>query len=140
MVKRILVAALLASTLAIASVGAAFAHECVISSRSDQGDAGATHSARWAVLTLADVLGFINTEIPGQEDQFLSPEQIEWAVANRDAILGTTGFPESWVTRTDKTIGEGSSNPNLANLKGLDHLADLYGEQVGTLYFAALGH
>jgi hypothetical protein len=86
------------------------------------------------------VLGFINTEIPGQEDQFLSPEQIEWAVANRDAILGTTGFPESWVTRTDKTIGEGSSNPNLANLKGLDHLADLYGEQVGTLYFAALGH
>ena len=101
MVKRILVAALLASTLAVASVGAAFAHECVISSRSDQGDAGATHSARWAVLTLADVLGFINTEIPDQQDQFLSPEQIEWAVANRDAILGTTGFPDSWVTRTD---------------------------------------
>src|SRR5574338_862147 len=83
MVKRILVASLLASTLAIASVGAAFAHECVISSRSDQGDAGATHSDRWTVLTLADVLGFINTEIPGQETAFLTPEQIDWAVANR---------------------------------------------------------
>ena len=132
MVKRILVAALLASTLAVASVGAAFAHECVISSRSDQGDAGATHSGRWAVLTLADVLGFINTEIPGQEDQFLTEDQVAWAVANRGDL------PESWVTRTDKTIGEGSANPNLADMKGLDHLADLYGQQVGALYFAAL--
>jgi hypothetical protein len=140
MVKRILVASLLASTLAIASVGAAFAHECVISSRSDQGDAGATHSDRWTVLTLADVLGFINTVIPGQETQFLTAEQIEWAVANRDELLGTSDFPESWVTRTDKTIGEGSSNPNLADHHGLDHLADLYGTQVANLYFAALGH
>jgi hypothetical protein len=139
MVKRVLTASLLASMLAVASVGAAFAHECVISSRSDQGDAGATHSGRWAVLTLADVLGFINTEIPGQEHQFLTDDQIAWAVANRDMILGTENFPDSWVVRSDKTIGEGSSNPNLGDVTGLDHLADLYGEQVGTLYFAALG-
>ena len=139
MVKRILIASVLGSMLAITSIGAAFAHECVISSRSDQGDAGATHSGRWAVLTLADVLGFINEEIPGQADAPLTADQIAWAVANRDDILGTSGFPDSWVTRMDKTIGEGSSNPNLADLTGLDHLADLYGQQIGTLYFVALG-
>ena len=134
MLKKLAAASLLSGVLAVASVGAVFAHECVISSRSDNGDAGATHSSRWGVLTLADVLGFINTEIPGQEDAFLSPEQIEWAVANRGDL------PLSWVTRTDKTIAEGSSDPNLADGKGLDHLADLYGEQVAGLYFEALGH
>jgi hypothetical protein len=134
MVKKLLAASILSGMLAIMSVGAVFAHECVISSRSAQGDAGATHSSRWAVLTLADILGFINTEIPGQENAPLTPAQIDWAVANRGDL------PLSWVTRTDKTIGEGSSNPNLANGKGLDHLADLYGQQVGALYFAALGH
>ena len=137
MVKRILVASLLAASLVVVSAGAAFAHECVISSRSDQGDAGATHSGRWAVLTLADVLGFINAEFDGPA---LTDEQIEWAVANRDALLETENFPDSWVTRTDKTIAEGSADPNLADEKGLDHLADLYGEQVGRLYFAALDH
>ena len=134
MLKRLMAASLLSGVLAVASVGAVFAHECVISSRSDKGDAGATHSSRWGVLSLADILGFINTEIPGQEDAPLTPAQIDWAVANRGDL------PLSWVTRTDKTIGEGSSNPNLADGKGLDHLADLYGQQVGALYFAALAH
>ncbi len=134
MLRKLAAASLLSGVLAVASVGAVFAHECVISSRSDQGDAGATHSSRWAVLTLADVLGFINTEIPGQETAFLTPEQIDWAVANRGDL------PSSWVTRTDKTIGEGSSNPNLADGKGLDHLAALYGQQVAALYFEALQH
>ncbi|HET9878344.1 MAG TPA: hypothetical protein VFQ81_03440 [Candidatus Limnocylindria bacterium] len=134
MKRRMVIASLLAGSLAVASVGAATAHECVISSRSAQGDAGATHSSRWITLTLADVLGFIHTEIPGQADMPLTPAQIEWAVANRGDL------PSSWVTRGDKTIGAGSANPNIADGRGLDHLAALVGPQVGALYFAALAH
>lgn len=134
MKRRMVIASLLAGSLAVASIGVASAHECVISTRSAQGDAGATHSSRWITLTLADVLGFIHTEIPGQADAPLTPEQIEWAVANRGDL------PLSWVTRGDMTIGDGSANPNLADGRGLDHLADLVGQEVGALYFAALAH
>lgn len=131
MLKRLLAASLLSGALAVVSVAAVSAHECVISSRSAQGDAGATHSKVWGVLTLADVLGFINEEVGGAA---LTDAQIAWAVAHRGDI------PESWVTDFRKTIGEGSANPNLADGRGLDHLADLYGEQVVELYFAALQH
>jgi hypothetical protein len=104
------------------SIGAVFAHECVISSRSTQGDQGATNSKVWGTLQLAEVLDFAFG---------LNPDQIEWAVDNRGDL------PESWVTRMDKTIGEGSANANLADGKGLDHLEDLVGAQVFLLAQAA---
>jgi hypothetical protein len=46
---------------------------------------------------------------------------------------------DGWVVRSDKTIGAGSNNPNLANGKGVDHLADVYGNQIVGIYFVALG-
>jgi hypothetical protein len=128
MLRRSLMALILATSLAALSVGSAFAHECVISSRSDKGDAGATHSRVWGVLGLADVLGFIHEVVGGEP---LTADQIAWALENRGSL------PESWVTRMDKTIGEGSANPNLADGRGLDHLEQLVGEQVVGLYFAA---
>jgi hypothetical protein len=131
MLRRSLLAALLATALTAVSVGAVFAHECVISSRSTQGDEGATHSKVWDQLFLADVLGFIHEAVGGEP---LTADQIAWAVANRGDL------PEYWVTRFDKTIGAGSSNPNLADGAGLDHLAQLVGEDVVALYFAALAH
>ncbi len=45
------------------------------------------------------------------------------------------GGPEGFTVRADKTIGEGSSNPNLANGKGLEHIEDAY----GALFGAAAG-
>ena len=131
MLRRSLLAALLATALTAISIGAVSAHECVISSRSAQGDEGATHSRVWDRLYLADVLGFIHDVVGGEP---LTADQIAWAVANRGDL------PEYWVTRIDKTIGAGSSNPNLADGKGLDHLAQLVGEDVVALYFAALAH
>jgi len=66
----------------------------------------------------------------------LTPGQISWAVDTAVA----QGLPaDGWVVRADKVIGEGSSNPNLVNGKGLDHLADAYGPQLVAIYFAALG-
>lgn len=131
MLRRSLLAAMLATALTAVSVGAVAAHECVISSRSAQGDEGATHSKVWDRLFLADVLGFIHEVVGGDP---LTADQIAWAVANRGDL------PEYWVTRIDKTIGAGSSNPNLADGHGLDYLAQLVGEDVVALYFAALAH
>jgi hypothetical protein len=133
-IRRGLAASLLAGTLLIGTAGVALGHECVISSRSAQGDAGALHSGRWVRLGLADVYGFINQLVGGPA---LTPAQIDWAVA--ESI--DQGLPaDGWVIRGDKTIGEGSKNKNLGNGKGLDHLEELVGAQVVGIYFAALGH
>jgi len=122
MLRRTVLAALLAGLLAVASVGTAFAHECVISSRSAQGNEGATNSKVWDRLYLADILDFAFG---------LNEAQIAWAVENRGDL------PEYWVTNIKKTIGEGSSNPNLADGKGLDHLQQLVGMEVFLLAEAA---
>jgi hypothetical protein len=122
MLRRTVISLLLAGMLAIASVGSAFAHECVISSRSAQGDQGATNSKVWDKLYLSTILGvFLG----------LTDDQVAWALDHRGDL------PEYWVTRMDKTIGEGSSNPNLANGKGLDYLVDLVGPQIFGLVAAA---
>ena len=132
--RRVLLSLALAGSISIVAAPAVFAHECTIASRSAQGDAGALHSGNWMRLTLADVFGFINGEVGGPA---LTPDQITWAV--NEAVA--EGLPaDGWVTRADKTIGEGSSNPNLANGKGLDHRADSVGPQIVGIYFQALGH
>ena len=65
----------------------------------------------------------------------LTAGQIDWAVG--EAI--SQGLPaDGWVVRSDKVIGEGSQNPNLANGKGLDHLSEAFGPQLVGIYFAAL--
>jgi hypothetical protein len=131
--RRILVSLVLAGSLAAAGAPAALGHECYIANRSAQGDAGALNSSTWARITLADIFGFINVFVGGPA---LTRGQISWAVDTAVA----QGLPaDGWVVRADKVIGEGSSNPNLANGKGLDHLADAYGPQLVAIYFAALG-
>ena len=132
--RRLFLSLALAGSITAVAAPAVFAHECFIVSRSDQGDAGALHSKAWVRLTLTDVFGFINTVVGGPA---LTPGQITWAVGEAVA----EGLPANgWVVRSNKTIGEGSSNPNLANGKGLDHLADVYGAQIVGIYFQALGH
>ena len=122
MIRRSILATVLASALAIVSIGSVAAHECVISSRSAQGNESAAKSAAWDKLYLADILDFAFG---------LDGAQIAWAVANRGDL------PEYWVVNIRKTIGEGSSNPNLADGKGLDHLQQLVGMDVFLLAEAA---
>ena len=132
MLRRVRVFAL-AGLLSLTVAGTAAAHECYVVNRSDQGDAGALHSQRWARLSLADVFGFIHGVVGGPA---LTPSQTQWAVAAATA----QGLPaEGWVTRIDKTIGAGSSNPNIANGRGLDHLEEAVGAQIVGIYFQALG-
>ena len=133
--RRIGLSIVLAGSLLAVTAGVAAAHECVIASRSAQGDSGALHSSRWGRLTLQDVFGFIHTVLPGN-NRPLTPAEIDQAVA----MAIDAGLPaDGWVTRTDKTIGEGSKNPNLADGKGLDHLADSAGPTIGGMYFEIVG-
>lgn len=122
MVRRSILAGVLASALAVLSIGSVAAHECVISSRSTQGNESAAKSAAWDKLYLADILGFAFG---------LNSAQAAWAVANRGDL------PEYWVVNVRHTIGEGSANPNLADGKGLDHLRQLVGMDVFLLAEAA---
>lgn len=130
--RRIALTFVLAGALLAVSAPIVAAHECIIANRSDAGNAGALHSGRWTQLTLADIFGFINGVVDGPP---LTNSEIAAAVE----IAVADGLPRNgWVTRSDKTIGEGSKNPNLANGKGLDHLAGLYGEQIVGIYFQVL--
>jgi len=131
--RRLGLSIVLAGSLLAATATAVLGHECVIASRSAQGDTGALHSANWGRLTLQDVFGFIGPEVGGRP---LTPEEIDQAVA----MAIDAGLPaDGWVTRTDKTIGEGSKNPNLANGKGLDHLVDSAGPTIVGIYFSIVG-
>lgn len=122
MFKRGLAVGAMSAALLMVGAGVASAHECYIVNRSDQGNAGATHSDRWFTVT---VEGFVNSpDFPPGVDPacFLT----YWR---------GHGGPEGFTVRIDKTIGEGSSNPNLANGSGLDHVEEAWGALLG----AAIG-
>ncbi|SDI19199.1 hypothetical protein SAMN05192558_101216 [Actinokineospora alba] len=110
------------AALMLTLAGTAAAHECYIANRSEKGNAGATHSANWTTQTVA---GFVQSPgfPPGVDpDCFLA----YW--------LGHGG-PASFTVRTNKTIGSGSSNPNLGNGSGLEHIETAW----GALFGEALG-
>lgn len=116
--KRSLAIATVAAAAVIGAGTPAFAHECYIANRSDQGDAGATHSDRWVTVT---VDGFAHSpEFPPGFD----PDCFV-------AYWLSHGGPASFTVRSDKTIGEDSSNPNLANGSGLEHIEDAWGALLG---------
>jgi hypothetical protein len=120
--RRILVLIAACLAMLIGSAGTAAARDCIIPSRSAQGNEGATHSDRWVTSTVEE---FANSpEFPSgvDPDCFI-------------AYWTTNGGPASFTVRSDKVIGEGSSNPNLGNGKGLDHIEEAYGQ----LFGAALG-
>ena len=110
--KTLITIGALAASL-VMGAGVASAHECYITSRSARGDLSAgLNSKAWTILTVADLAGFAP---PGTDS------------ACFEAYWLANGGPASFTVRADKTIGEGSSNPNLANGKGLEHAEDVYG-------------
>lgn len=126
MIRRSVLAVMLAGMLAMLSIGTAFAHECVISSRSDRGDAAAAANSKvWDTLTLE----FVLTVFYG-----LEPDVVEAAMDLREDF----GLPESWVIRIDRTVGAGSANPNLADGRGLDHLVPMVAPTIDELVAAAM--
>ena len=117
MVRRLLIGAVAAVASLVLTAGVASAHECYISNRSAQGNQQAgTNSAVWEILTVADLANFAP---PGTDTACFA------------AYWTSHGGPASFTVRSDKTIGENSSNPNLANGKGLEHAEDVFGPLFG---------
>jgi hypothetical protein len=108
----------MATALIIGFANPALARDCYIANRSDTGNANATHSARWVTSTVQE---FANSpEFPPGVDPACF---VEFWLSN--------GGPEAFTIRSDKVIGAGSSNPNLANGKGLEHIEEAFGALLG---------
>jgi hypothetical protein len=116
--KRTLALAAVCVAMLIGSAGTASAQDCYIANRSAKGNEGATNSDRWVTVTVEE---FTNSpDFPPGVDPtcFLD-------------FWTSNGGPDSFTVRSDKVIGAGSSNPNLANGKGLEHIEEAFGSLIG---------
>ena len=132
--RQILLRSMLIGTLAATlTAGTAFAHECIVISRSDTANVAAgTNSARWlAVATIESLF----------TDPFIVPEplegaQLDWAIDQaRDA-----GLPETFTIFTGaKTIADGTPamERHSQNGKGIDHAFDWF-PTIFAIYLEAL--
>lgn len=114
MKRRIVAVAAMSVALVAGFASPAAALECYIANRSATGNANATHSSRWITVTVADFAA--SPEFPPGVD----PDCFV-------AYWLSHGGPEGFTVRSDKVIGEGSSNPNLGNGKGLEHIEEAFG-------------
>lgn len=122
-IRHLLTITAATTALTLTAATAASAHECYIEPRSDQGNAGASNSPVWDTVTIQTIL----------TDFLQLPEPLNSCVLGK---WTADGRPATFTFRTDKVIGEGSANPNLANGKGLEHAADVYEPIIGG-YIAA---
>jgi hypothetical protein len=108
---RWLAAGAVAGAMTLAAAAPASAMDCFIAGRSARGTQQAgTNSNVWTLITLNDFL------VGGGVDQVCADGAV--------AAVAAAGLPTQFSTRSDKTIGENSKNPNLGNGKGLEHLED----------------
>jgi hypothetical protein len=124
--KKLLATVAMTGMILVLPATAAFAHDCFVANRSTQGALGAGHSALatgfahgWVTFPVADILA--QTQV-SDVDAALA----EWVAA---------GHPAAFATRVDKVIGEGSSNPNFGNGRGLEHFSEspVFGDLVALI-------
>ena len=116
---RILRSVGFALSLVAATAGVASAHECFNNSRSDQGNIGIQHSAKWVSLgTLTEL--FSTPPEPGAPT--LTPSQVEWAVAEAKA----QGVPDQIVVFVGHTLADGTpaKDRHGADGQGIDYFID----------------
>ena len=111
--KKLLTTLALTCAMLALPASAAFAHECIVVSRSAQGAIGAGGSGQWFSVSLEELFAF----------EFSVPEaNVDDAVT--EAI--EAGIPEVLAIFGKFTLGEGSgaaSNCAFKNGKGLEHLS-----------------
>ena len=138
MIKRIARATVLATALVTLTAGATFAHECYNSSRSAQGNAGATHWSNWTTESVAELFSFIHfVGIPGVDTPLTLEQQ---AVTFETAT--EMGVPSEVTLFTGKiTIGAKgrafTDGGKAADGRGIDHFFAAHGEAIVTAYFVA---
>jgi hypothetical protein len=122
--RFLLVTAVAATALALPT--AAFAHECYVASRSDQGNAGAANSQRWLTIQTAEFFGFAHEFLPIQP---MTAQQI----AQASALATAQGIPSTFTIFVGShTLAEGTpaALKHAADGKGVDHIFAAYGEQL----------
>jgi hypothetical protein len=133
---RFIRSAALALALVAATAGVAAAHDCINTSRSDQGTRMAgTHATVWVYFgTLEDLFA----EPPDPSLPALTPSQIDWALAAAYAA----GAPSSLAVYIgNHTIAEGTPGMEKhgADGHGIDHFSDWVPKLIA-IYFQALEH
>ncbi|MBM7503256.1 hypothetical protein ACFPER_07220 [Agromyces aurantiacus] len=122
----------LAAAGVLASGAAAYAHECYNADRSEQGNAGASHSQAWWTLDVAAAL-----------TEELSPDDAECVLEAYEA----TGAPTSFTIMVKGAVGQdgtiASKNPHeekASDGSGIDEIFANYGaEIVGSYEACGLG-
>ena len=117
--RKITVRVCVIAAMLVVAGGAAWAMDCFIANRSAQGNtSAAAHSPAWTFESIEEFAH--GDEFPPgfDPDCFLE----HWRAG---------GGPAGFTVRSNKVIGEDSSNPNLANRKGLDHIDESFEALIG---------
>jgi len=120
MLKKLLVPASAVAVAVLMTSSSAFAFDCFVVKRSDQGSTAAgTHAQRWFAIDL----GVVMADDPANGGFGFCPAQVDAALA----ALKAAGLPTVIATRNDKILLEGTGadrNGLTADGKGIDHLEE----------------
>jgi hypothetical protein len=129
--RRVLSGLAVGVGLTIVAGGGAWAHECYVANRSDQGNASvASHSQAWEEVSLDTIL----TQFIG-----VSPDVATCV----EELAPDYGVPSSFVFGAKQAVGQGGviaeNNPNMdakglsSDGNGIDHAEDAFGPTLGML-------
>jgi hypothetical protein len=134
--RRIQIVVAVSLALVLLSASAAAAFECINSSRSDAGNAGAAGSHGWFSLPLEEIFGFL---VASHDDpEFNLPEADPSDIPGMVADAESMGVPSSFLLNAHAVAAGGleghDRNGVLADGHGIDHFPELYGAQLFTAY------
>lgn len=128
MIRRTTTTLALAAALVVSGAGAASAHECYVANRSDKGNAGASNSANWYTLQVAELYSSVHFFMPELFPQPLTEAQVAHAVE----LTAEAGVPTSFTVFEKFTIPKSmdEASAKSSDGKGIDHFFTGYGEQL----------
>ena len=134
MLKKLLVPLSAVAAAVLLTSSSAFAFDCFVVKRSDQGATAAGHSSKWVSIPLAGIMA----DDPAKGGFGFCPAQVDAGLA----ALKAAGLPTVLASRTDKILLEGTGaerNGKTADGKGIDHFEDspIIGEIIGVATAAA---
>jgi hypothetical protein len=133
--RKTLATLALTTTLLGTGGGVASAHECFIAKRSANGNAGASHSANWYTLQMADLFADAHQIFGGEP---LTAEQLRTALQlTQEAGIPTsvTLFERFTIPRSIDELDALSSKSS--DGRGVDHFFASYGDALAGIFFQA---
>jgi hypothetical protein len=133
MIRKIIGATALSAALVFAGAGVASAHECYIPHRSDEGNAGASHSKNWVTLDISELFVGAHEFLGGPA---LTPEQVQEAVA----MTAAQGIPTSLTTFARDTLPKGNApESHSTDGKGIDHYFHAFEDDLINIFLTVRG-